>query len=98
MDKIDIDNFQDADEPELRAYSVSPNPSQGVFNVHIELKTISPVDLYLLNTNDGSIVQKISLSGEKIYDKLINLPLTEGAYILNLVTPKTKDAKKIIIY
>jgi len=98
MDKIDIDNYEDALEPEILSFNISPNPSRGAFTVHIEMKNDSPADLYILKTEDGSIMQKISLTGEKVYDKTISLPLSDGTYVLNLVTSKAKMAKKVIIY
>lgn len=98
MDKIYIDDYQDADEPLLVSFSVNPNPSTGLFSVKIELKEESPVELYLVNSA-GVLVARKSLSGQKEYTESFTAPSSEnGTCILSLIAPNTKKALKVIIH
>jgi hypothetical protein len=98
MDKIDIDHYEDADEPMLRSFSVWPNPASERFTAVIELKEKTSVELLLINSGTGAVVQRKQLKGGAVYTEVFNLPSPQkGAYVLSLSTSDTKAALKIII-
>jgi hypothetical protein len=99
MDKIDIDNYEDADEPMLKSFTVSPNPASQRFWVNIELREDSPVDLYLIDSGTGTVSAHKRLTGNKIYRELFELPASrQGTYVVSLVAPKAKAVQKIILH
>jgi len=98
MDKIDIDNYEDADEPMLRSFTVMPNPALDHFTAVIELKEEAPVELFLINAGTGVIMQRKHLEGNAIYTETFNLlPTQKGTYILRLSAPKANSALKVIL-
>ncbi|MDR3219228.1 MAG: hypothetical protein LBU22_09700 [Dysgonamonadaceae bacterium] len=98
MDKIDIPDYEDADEPMLKSFTISPNPAESFFFVSIELKEASPVDLYLINTGTGAVVASKRLEGSKDYRAQFSVPLSrQGTYVLSLLSPKAKAVRKLIL-
>jgi hypothetical protein len=98
MDKIDIPDYQDADEPMLKSFSISPNPAEGFFFVNIELKEAASVDLYLVNTGTGAVVASKRLEGNKDYREMFSVPLSrQGTYVISLLSPKAKAVRKLIL-
>ncbi|GHV59158.1 hypothetical protein FACS1894182_12820 [Bacteroidia bacterium] len=99
MDKIDIDDYQDADEAMLRSFTITPNPAKGQFIATVELKENAPVTLYLINTGNGKVIDKKQLNGSKVYrEEFRFFDSTQGTYVLSLVSPKVKAVRKIIVY
>jgi hypothetical protein len=99
MDKIDIDNYDDADEPWLKTFSATPNPARDRFTVTVELKAPAPVDLYLVDSGTGIIVERKRLSGEKDYRTVFETPgIRKGVFVLGLSSPKAKAVTKVILY
>lgn len=98
MNKHDIDNYEETDEPMLKAFTVSPNPAFQRFRVYIELKENSPVDLYLINSGNGAVAVRKSLSGSKVYSEWFEVPGSQqGTYVISLVAPKAQGVQKIIL-
>ena len=97
MDKIDIDHFEEADEPMLRSFFVMPNPAVDHFTAVIELKEESSVDLLLVDSGTGVVMQRKQLKGGAVYKEVFNLPPTQkGTYILRLAAPKVNAIVKVI--
>ena len=98
MEKENISNYVDADEPVLKSFSVYPNPNPGYFEATIELKDDKAVLLQLINTGSGKILERRTLKGKKNHKESFNISGNEkGNYILNLYSPEIKSSKKIII-
>jgi hypothetical protein len=99
MDKIDIDNYVDADEPMLKSFTISPNPANGRFTVSIEMQSESPVDLYLIDSGTGSLVEKKHLNGNKAYKEVFEVSSSrKGTYVIGLSAPRAKAVHKVILY
>ena len=97
MDKIDIENYEDADEPMLRSFTVMPNPASDYFMAVVELKEAAPVELFLINSGTGVIMQHRQLKGNAIYrEKFDLLPSQKGTYVLRLAAPKANAVLKVI--
>ncbi len=99
MDKEDIPDYEDEDEPQLKQFLVSPNPNRGDFSVKLELREASPVVLQLVNSGTGQIVEKRYLQGAKQYDEQFHLQgIRKGTFVLNAYSPKVKIVQKIIVH
>ena len=98
MAAIDIDNYEDADEPMLLSFKVMPNPALDHFTAVIELKEEAPVELFLVNSGTGVIMQRRHLTGNTIYKEIFDLlPAEKGTYILRLAAPKANAVLKVIM-
>ncbi len=98
MDKENISNYEDADEPILKSFSVYPNPNPGYFEASVEVKNDSPIILLLINSGSGKIIERRTLKGKKVHKESFNITGNEkGTYILNLYSPEIKSAKKVIL-
>ena len=98
MAKENISNYEDADEPVLKSFSVYPNPNPGYFEASIELKDDKVILLQLINVGSGKILERRTLKGKKIHKESFNISGREkGNYILNLYSPEIKSSKKIIV-
>ena len=98
MAKENISNYEDADEPVLKSFSVYPNPNPGYFEASIELKDDKVILLQLINVGSGKILERRTLKGKRIHKEFFNISGSEkGNYILNLYSPEIKSSKKIII-
>ncbi|MDR3062121.1 MAG: T9SS type A sorting domain-containing protein, partial [Dysgonamonadaceae bacterium] len=97
-DKENIANYEEADEPVLKSFSVFPNPNPGYFETLIEVKDDNPVILQLVNSGSGKVTERRTLKGKKIYKESFNITGNEkGTYILNLYTLQSRSVKKVII-
>jgi hypothetical protein len=98
MDKFDIDNYEDADEPMLKSFTINPNPASQRFMVSIELKENAAVDLYLINSGTGVVSAHKHLSDNKVYNEWFDVPsASKGTYVVSLVAPKAHGVKKVIL-
>lgn len=82
----------------VKSFTVAPNPSNGNFNVIVELEGNSPVKLRLLNTNGQVANGERSLPEAKVHSANYNIGLQPGVYILVLETPYQVLTKKINIF
>ncbi|MDR0541521.1 MAG: hypothetical protein LBH19_04835 [Dysgonamonadaceae bacterium] len=99
MDKIDIDDYQDADEAVLRSFIVAPNPAKEQFTATVELKEETPVTLYLINTGNGKVIDRKPLSGNRVYREVFRFfDSQQGTYIVSLVSPKVKAVRKVMLH
>lgn len=98
MDKENIANYEEADEPVLKSFFVYPNPNPGYFEASIEVKDEHPIVLQLVNSGSGKVIERKTLKGKRIYKESFNITGNEkGTYILNLYTLQNKSVKKVII-
>ncbi len=101
-DGVIIDNFVietsalTNQENKFVNFNVSPNPSNGNFN--IELSTSSKVDISLFDLRGRKIYQEKFSNNQPIFNQELNFSnLTSGLYILNVDSEGKKAAKKILI-
>jgi hypothetical protein len=70
---------------ELIDFTLSPNPTTGIFNVEIELDKQQQIALAIINGGTGKILARISDDGKSRYSIPFNLaPLSSGVYMLRL--------------
>lgn len=82
----------------IQEFTVTPNPSNGNFNVIVKLEKESPIKLRLY-TMVGQLVQPVkTLPASKIHNVQYNLMLNSASYVLVLETPYQTMSKKLIIY
>ena len=83
----------------LKSVGVYPNPSNGYFNVKIELEKDDPVTLKLF-TMDGLLLKTEQLQGSISYHHLFTVPggITPGIYFLQIITPDSVQLIKVLIY
>ncbi len=98
MNKENISDYEDADEPILKSFAVYPNPNPGYFEATIEIKEDTPVVLLLVNSGSGKVIERRTLKGKKVHTETFNITGNEkGTYILNLYSSKIRSAKKVIL-
>jgi hypothetical protein len=70
---------------ELIEFTLSPNPTTGIFNVEIELNTQQQIALAVINGGTGKILTRIADDNQSQYSIPFNLaPLSSGVYLLRL--------------
>lgn len=83
----------------VKEFMVYPNPTDGVFDVNIELMEESHVILSLWNSPTGILVSHVQQGGDKQYRIHFDLPsLTAGTYLLRLDHAKGKEYVRFIVY
>lgn len=84
-------------EPFIKLLKIAPNPSNGNFNVKIELEEASKIKLRLLNTITGQVIESREERGSSTYNLPYNLMLSTGIYVLILETAKGNLVHKVLI-
>jgi hypothetical protein len=79
-------------------FIVTPNPSDGNFQVAVNLEHNSPVNLRLFSSGGQYALLEKKEVGKKNYLIDFNAPLASGIYVLVLETAQQTLVKKIIIY
>lgn len=93
-----VDDISVRYEPYIKAFSVTPNHSDGLVNVYVELKEKLPADLIVYDIADGRKVQMKSLDGDSRYFAQFDLSLEhKGIYIVTLKAMSEKDDAKILL-
>jgi hypothetical protein len=82
----------------INDFIVTPNPSDGNFEVLVNLENDSPIGLRLFAYNGQNTLVEKKESGKKNYVVGFNVKLATGVYVLVLETAQQTLVKKIIIY
>ncbi len=81
----------------ILAFNVSPNPSNGQFNVEIQLRETADIQLRLVNLGTGIVSDIRSYKGLAAYYFPYNLNLPSGTYMLHLQCEKDAKSKTLLI-
>ncbi|MBI9065434.1 MAG: T9SS type A sorting domain-containing protein, partial [Marinilabiliaceae bacterium] len=93
---------EDADNPAEQGYTnlmkvaASPNPSNGYFNVDVELSETAPINIYLVSLGSGKILDQRKGSGMKLYNASFNLSIP-GPYVVIVESGGERRVTKMII-
>lgn len=93
--------FPSTGEPEqslIKHFSISPNPTSGIFSARVELEKESAIRLRLLNLSTGQALSDGLYTGSKEYLVPYNLQLSSGVYALVLETVSGSMVLKVIAY
>ncbi|MBT1686335.1 T9SS type A sorting domain-containing protein [Dawidia soli] len=83
----------------VKEFTVYPNPTDGAFDVGIELLEESPVTLSIWNSPTGILIKQVQRNDQKLYHVSFDLrPLNAGTYILRLDHAKGKEYIRFIVY
>jgi len=85
-------------EPFVKSFTLHPNPSDGKFDVSIELLEESDIVLSVWSTVVSRMVGRFSDSGSRVYFKSIDIrPLPSGSYLLRLDHRKGESFIRFIV-
>lgn len=80
--------------------TIYPNPTHGDFELRVNLTEAVPVRI-VFYTADGKQVEEFTVKdtqkGENIFKPKLNSRITEGTYIISLLTPHEQLSRKIIV-
>jgi len=93
----ELNDYPQEKEAFLKKFIVSPNPSNGNFEVTIEFSEVTDVVLSIVDVNTGKLMNKRSLKGNHWYKQAYTPFLPQGHYIVYLHTHKAQSAFKLII-
>jgi hypothetical protein len=83
----------------VKAFTLHPNPTDGAFEVEIELLEESTVTLSVWNSPTGILIKQVQRSGDKLYRVAFDLrPLNSGTYLLRLDYAEGKEYIRFIVY
>ncbi|MDJ1472544.1 T9SS type A sorting domain-containing protein [Xanthocytophaga flava] len=97
VDKSELTDYQTPDEPYIKQFMVSPNPSNGKFTATVELKEKADFTLVLYSSQGQVIAQKDIRNqsfSETVFEE--TPAIQTGIYLLQLVTPQALATFKII--
>jgi len=80
----------------IREFKSYPNPSNGIFQIDVELEVAATVSIKIITLSNEVIHAKV-MSGEDNYSVDYNLSAAAGTYMVLLETPKGSSIRKIII-
>jgi len=84
-------------DPLVKAFTVTPNPNNGEFSVHIVLSDMVKIRLRLISVLTDAIIDDRQMSGGDQYDLPYHMSnVAKGEYFLLLETPKGNTVYKII--
>lgn len=92
----------DTVNPEEQAYAqllkvkATPNPSDGYFNVLVELEEIAPVNIYLVSLGSGQIMEHHKRAGMENYNFDFNVAMP-GPYVVVAESNGERRVIKVII-
>jgi|GEM_PF-906624 len=82
----------------VKDFVMYPNPTDGDFEIGIELAEEASVTLSVWNSTTGVLMRKVNLNGSKIYKAKFDLrPLGFGTYVVRLDHPKGKEYFRFIV-
>jgi hypothetical protein len=84
-------------DPLIRNFSASPNPTSGQFTVRVNLRETGNVRLRLINAISNTTVNDRFVTGSKDYTINYNMSIPSGVYVLLLETAKASRVLKLII-
>ncbi len=96
VDKYDLPEYETPKEAFLKQFIVYPNPSRGQFTVRIELGEVADVQLRLVNMM-GITVDERKANGSNYYELTYNLSVTQGIYVLQLLSKKANTSVKLML-
>jgi hypothetical protein len=83
----------------VKEFTVYPNPTDGAFDVGIELLEESHVTLSVWNSPTGILIKQVQQNNQKLYRVSFDLrPLNAGTYILRLDHAKGKEYIRFVVY
>jgi hypothetical protein len=83
----------------VKAFTLHPNPTDGAFEVEIELLEESTVTLSVWNSPTGILIRQVQHNGKKIYRVSVDLrPLNAGTYILRLDHARGQEYIRFVVY
>jgi hypothetical protein len=83
----------------VKEFTVYPNPTDGAFDVGIELLEKSHVTLSVWKSPTGVLIKQVQHDNQKLYRVSFDLrPLTSGTYILKLDHAKGKEYIRFVVY
>ncbi|MCD9017605.1 T9SS type A sorting domain-containing protein [Parachryseolinea silvisoli] len=83
----------------VKEFTVYPNPTDGAFDVGIELLEESHVTLSIWNSPTGILIKQVQRDHQKLYHVSFDLrPLNAGTYILRLDHAKGKEYIRFVVY
>ncbi|WP_417443575.1 T9SS type A sorting domain-containing protein [Joostella sp.] len=94
---IDLVGIGDAEQPFLKKFMVYPNPSDGNFQVEIELEESADVALRIISLLTADVSSTRTMNNKNNYLESYNTALASGTYILLLETPKGNEVRRIVI-
>ncbi|MDR1202098.1 MAG: SprB repeat-containing protein [Tannerellaceae bacterium] len=84
-------------ESAIKAFQVSPNPNNGVFNVFVELSKVYTIRIRIISIGSGTMLHDQKYDGSTIYTLPYNIALASGGYVILLETEAGQMTAKMII-
>ena len=81
----------------IKEFTIFPNPSDGNFEVKVELKDSKPIRLTIFSLANNTILAQENQQGNNVYQIPFSLQLASGIYAVVLETPYGKEIRKIIV-
>lgn len=86
-------------EEYVKDFIMYPNPTDGDFEIGIELAEEAPVTLSVWNSATGVLMRKVDLTGNNIYKAKFDLrPLGFGTYVIRLDHKKGKEYLRFVVH
>ena len=86
----------DTETPFIKEFTITPNPNNGEFEVHIELAEPSPIAIRLFNYLGSFIFSQPTLPTSDDYTIPMNIALSSGIYLVVLETAQETQIKRLI--
>ncbi|UTD16532.1 T9SS type A sorting domain-containing protein [Tenacibaculum mesophilum] len=87
----------DTETPFIEAFSISPNPNKGNFEVSIDLVEATPISLRIFNTQGQFITKHIPNETLEEYSIPFTMNLASGMYVVVIETAKQTQVKRMIV-
>ncbi|GFD80268.1 hypothetical protein KUL118_31300 [Tenacibaculum sp. KUL118] len=87
----------DTETPFIEAFSISPNPNKGSFEVSIDLVEVTPISLRIFNAQGQFITKHIPNETLEEYSIPFTVNLASGMYVVVLETAKQTQVKRMIV-
>lgn len=95
-DRIGLPSSGDAKNPFIEAFSLTPNPNTGQFQIVIHLAESSPIGIRIFDVHGGFVLEHLTQHTAKNYTIPMQVSLQAGVYFVVLETAKETQVKRMI--
>ncbi|WP_194269512.1 T9SS type A sorting domain-containing protein [Oceanihabitans sp. IOP_32] len=95
-DRIGLPSSGDAKNPFIEAFSLTPNPNTGQFQIVIHLTESSPIAIRVFDVHGGFVLEHLTQHTAKDYTIPMQVSLQAGVYFVVLETAKETQVKRMI--
>lgn len=87
----------DTENPFIEAFTVSPNPTNGEFQLYVKLAEVSPIAVRVFTIQGNFIMEQSNIQTAEEYTISMDMNVASGLYFIVLETAQETQIKRVLI-